>query len=117
MAFSGGGVLDAAWKANKRHGHGELMALVDGQVGTLKGVPTLVIRRMSVRKCYRRNGLNSPLIKVLHQQFPTHVLAFKDLTREGYEFAQQAFPATRHFWTDRWRPKGYREPEPVVASK
>ena len=112
MAFSGGGLLDAAWKANKRRGHGELMALVDGWLIEEQGVPTLLIRRMSVRKCYRRNGLNTQLIKVLHSNFPNHALAFEDLTQEGYEFARRAFPEAGHVWTEgtRWRPKGYEQP-------
>lgn len=116
MAFRGS-LLDEAWQPRKRRGHRELMALVDGVLCEVEGTPTLLIRRMSVRKCYRRNGLNTQLIKVLHSYHPSRELAFEDLTQEGYEFVQRAFPDARHVWSAKCtaRPLGY-QPQTLVHS-
>lgn len=102
-------VLDEAWKPNRRRGHADLLALVDGWEGERDGVPTLLIRRMSTRRAYRRNGLNAHLVRVLQARFPGHQLAFEDLTDEGYQFVLATFPEARHVWTIMSRPRGYRQ--------
>lgn len=104
-----GSLLDEAWKPNRRRGHADLLALVDAWEGLLEGTPTLLIRKMSTRRAYRRNGLNAHLIRTLQAKFPTHQLAFEDLTDEGYQFARATFPEARHVWTTKTqRPKGYQ---------
>lgn len=84
--YSGGNPITDVWKKKfQQQGHQHILGLIEANTDEEQ----IYIDAMSVRKEYRRQSINTKMIEMLKDLFPTAKVVFSSATKDGQKFIKK----------------------------